>query len=32
VLYTVSDRPLVEMIGQYYAQGRTPDKTVIALR
>ncbi len=32
VLYTVSDCPLVEMIGQYYAQGRTADKTVIALR
>jgi gentisate 1,2-dioxygenase len=32
VLYSVSDRPLIEKIGQYYAQGRTPNKTVIDLR
>jgi gentisate 1,2-dioxygenase len=32
VLYSVSDRPLIEGIGQYYAQGRTPNKTVIELR
>jgi gentisate 1,2-dioxygenase len=31
VLYTVSDRPLIENIGQYYAQGRTPDNAVTEL-
>ena len=31
VLYSVSDRPLVEAIGQYYAQGRTPDNAVTEL-
>jgi len=31
VLYTVSDAPLIEKIGQYRAQGRLPDDTVAEL-
>src|SRR5215472_11429320 len=31
VLYTVSDAPLLEKIGQYRAQGRMPDDTVVEL-
>ena len=31
VLYTVSDAPLVEKIGQYRAQGRLPDDSVVEL-
>jgi gentisate 1,2-dioxygenase len=31
VLYTVSDAPLIEKIGQYRAQGRLPDGTVTEL-
>jgi gentisate 1,2-dioxygenase len=31
VLYTVSDAPLLEKIGQYRAQGRLPDDTVVEL-
>jgi gentisate 1,2-dioxygenase len=31
VLYTVSDAPLLEKIGQYRAQGRLPDDTVAEL-
>lgn len=31
VLYSVSDRPLIEKIGQYFAQGRTADNAVVAL-
>jgi len=31
VLYAVSDQPLMEKIGQYRAQGRTPDGAVVEL-
>jgi gentisate 1,2-dioxygenase len=31
VLYAVSDAPLMEKIGQYRAQGRLPDDTVVEL-
>ena len=31
VLYAVSDKPLLEKIGQYRAQGRLPDDSVIEL-
>ena len=31
VLYAVSDSPLLEKIGQYRAQGRLPNETVIEL-
>ena len=31
VLYLCSDRPLFEKIGQYRAQGRTPDGDVVQL-
>jgi gentisate 1,2-dioxygenase len=31
VLYSVSEAPLMEKIGQYRAQGRTPDGTVTEL-
>jgi gentisate 1,2-dioxygenase len=31
ILYTVSDAPLVEKIGQYRAQGRRPDDSVVEL-
>jgi gentisate 1,2-dioxygenase len=31
VLYTVSDAPLLDKIGQYRAQGRLPDDTVVEL-
>ena len=31
VLYAVSDMPLLEKIGQYRAQGRLPDDTVVEL-
>ena len=31
ILYTVSDAPLLDKIGQYRAQGRLPDDTVAEL-
>ena len=31
ILYTVSDEPLLDKIGQYRAQGRLPDDTVAEL-
>jgi gentisate 1,2-dioxygenase len=31
VLYSISDAPLMEKIGQYRAQGRLPDDTVAEL-
>jgi len=31
ILYTVSDAPLFDKIGQYRAQGRLPDDTVAEL-
>ncbi len=31
VLYAVSDMPLLDKIGQYRAQGRQPDGTVVEL-
>jgi hypothetical protein len=31
ILYTVSDSPLLDKIGQYRAQGRLPDGTVAEL-